>query len=202
MKKWAALISVMLVLMLLATGCSSARQKVLLDNTMNLSYAGAQKDGTHQYTSDVGELTWSSNGTIALNGQPFASISGRSGEFSFDDGRVLTGSVDASGKLKSVTVAPYTQVNSSDYPAIEAALLVYQAESSMIARRNTTTVVTVIIMLALAAAAIFAVKPVLEFLKTRGWVKTDKDRQILLYSRVGGIALAAIALIVIIASVF
>ena len=114
----------------------------------------------------------------------------------------MNAAADAAGQLKSVTVTPDTEIRSSDYPAIRAALLVYQAESSIIASRNTAAVVSVIILLVLAAAAIFAVKPVLEFLKLRGWVKTNKDSQILLYARIGGIALAVIALIVIIASVF
>ena len=70
------------------------------------------------------------------------------------------------------------------------------------ASRTTATVVSVIIMLLLAAAAIFAIKPVLSFVQMRGWVKTDKEKQILLYSRIGGIALAILALIVIIAAVF
>ena len=202
MKKWIKLVSVLMICMMLLVGCSSVRQEILLENTVNLSYAGAQKDGSHRYTSDVGELIWNTDGKITLDGQPFANMSGKSGAFVFADGRQMTAAMDADGDLKSVTVAPETEVRKSDYPAIKAALLVSRAESSIVASRTTATVVSVIIMLLLAAAAIFAIKPVLSFVQMRGWVKTDKEKQILLYSRIGGIALAILAVIVIIAAVF
>ena len=97
---------------------------------------------------------------------------------------------------------PDTEVKAEDYPVLRAALLVYQAESSIIASQNTATAVSIIILLVLAAAAIFAVGPVMTFLKLRGWLKTDDDQKILLYCRIGGIVLAVIAVIVIISAVF
>ena len=201
MKKRTSLVVLVLALILMLAGCSSVRQKILGSNDMNLTYVGIASDGSHRYTSDVGELTWL-EGKIDLDGKRFGVVSGRSGDFTFEDGRTLTAAVDASGTLVSVSVQPDTEVKAEDYPVIRAALLVYQAESSIIASRNTATVVSVIILLVLSAAAIFAVGPVMAFLKLRGWLNIGDDRKILLYCRIGGIALAIIAVIVIIGAVF
>lgn len=85
MKKRAALWVALVMIVALAGGCSAARQNTLMGNRVNLSYAGAQRDGSHQYTSAVGELTWKEGEPITLDGKPFAQIEGRSGIFTFDE---------------------------------------------------------------------------------------------------------------------
>lgn len=186
----------------LAGGCSAARQNTLMGNRVNLSYAGAQRDGSHQYTSAVGELTWKEGEPITLDGKPFAQIEGRSGIFTFDDGRVLSGTLDASGALQEVTVAVNTEVKQSDYPQMEAALLVYQAEASILRQRNTTTIVSVVVLLALAAAAIFAAAPLTAWLIQRGWMPGEKRKPVVNIARLAGIVLAVVALIIILIAVF
>ncbi len=202
MKKRAALWVALLMIVALAGGCSAARQNTLMGNRVNLSYAGAQRDGSHEYTSSVGELTWKADGTIQLDGKPFAQINGRDGIFTFDDGRVLTGTLDASGALQEVTVAVNTEVKQADYPKMEAALLVYQAESSILHRRNTATVISVLVLLALAAAAIFATAPLVAWLISRGWMPEEKRKPVVIIARLAGIVLAVIAVIVILIAVF
>lgn len=202
MKRGAALWVALVMIAALAGGCSAARQNTLMGNRVNLSYAGAQKDGSHQYTSAVGELTWRQDAPIELDGRPFAQIKGRGGIFTFDDGRVLSGSLDASGALQEVTVAVNTEVKQSDYPKMEAALLVYQAESSILRQRNTATVIAVIVLAALAAAAIFATAPLAGWLGKRGWLPQEKRKPMVQIARLAGIVLAAVALIIILIAVF
>lgn len=202
MKRGAALWVALVMIAALAGGCSAARQNTLMGNRVNLSYAGAQKDGSHQYTSAVGELTWRQDAPIELDGRPFAQIKGRGGIFTFDDGRVLSGSLDASGALQEVTVAVNTEVKQSDYPKMEAALLVYQAESSILRQRNTATVIAVIVLVALAAAAIFATAPLAGWLGKRGWMPQEKRKPVVQIARLAGIVLAAVALIIILIAVF
>ncbi len=202
MKKRAALWVALVMIVALAGGCSAARQNTLMGNRVNLSYAGAQRDGSHQYTSAVGELTWKEGEPITLDGKPFAQIEGRSGIFTFDDGRVLSGTLDASGALQEVTVAVNTEVKQSDYPQMEAALLVYQAEASILRQRNTTTIVSVVVLLALAAAAIFAAAPLTAWLIQRGWMPGEKRKPVVNIARLAGIVLAVVALIIILIAVF
>ena len=202
MKRGAALCVALAMVVALAGGCSAARQNTLMGNRVNLSYAGAPKDGSHQYTSAVGELTWKEGAPIELDGKPFAQIKGRGGIFTFDDGRVLSGALDASGSLKEVTVAVNTEVKQSDYPKMEAALLVYQAEASILRHRNTATVISVIVFLALAAAAIFAAAPLTSWLSKHGWLPEEKRKPVVQIARLAGIVLAAVALIIILIAVF
>ena len=89
MKKRTSLAVLVLALILMLAGCSSVRQKILGSNDMNLTYVGIASDGSHRYTSDVGELTWL-EGKIDLDGKRFGVVSGRSGDFTFEDGRTLT----------------------------------------------------------------------------------------------------------------
>ena len=48
MNKRAALWVALVMIVALAGGCSAARQNTLMGNRVNLSYAGAQRDGSHQ----------------------------------------------------------------------------------------------------------------------------------------------------------
>jgi hypothetical protein len=198
MKRWAAFVLALAAVMLLATGCSGVRQSTLMGNHVHLSYAGTARDGSHQYVSDVGDLVWQRGKAITLNAEPFASISGRTGTFTFPDGRVIRGTADAGGELKEVTVATGTEVRADDYPMMQAAMLIYQVESAMIRQRNTALGVSIAIALVLACAAFFAAKPFVLWRQSKAKLSEAQGKKVVAIARLVGIGLVALAVILII----
>jgi hypothetical protein len=144
----------------------------------------------------VGELVWQKGKPITLNGSPFAQISGRTGIFTFPDGRQIEGQVDAKGELSQVTVKVNTEVRKQDYAMMEAAILVHQVENAIISHQNTVVIITMLILILLAAIALFLMSRICGFMVQRRWISSDKTKAIVKIGRWVGIGLIVVAILV------
>jgi hypothetical protein len=204
MNKAIKLFPYLIMMGLLITGCAVPAHPA--DGSSGLikpTYAFDRiNHGQYIYTSSLGEVIWyeeNGEGRILLNGSEFGAFSGGEAVFSFSDGRTMKAQINRDGTVEAVSVAPGVTVGTYDHEYIALAASVAadaHARAQKISVRNGVWMLILLIL----GVALFLFTPRVMSVLSRYTAVDCENRSVNLLLRAGGLVLAVIPVIVLIAT--
>lgn len=204
MNKATRLIPYLIMMGLLITGCAVPEDPANgSSGYVKPAYAFNRiVHGQFLYTSSLGEVIWyeeNGEGRIMLNGSDFGAFAGSQAVFTFPDGRTMKAQIDRDGAVETVSVASGVTVGTYDHEYIALAAGVASDAHARAREISVRNGVWMFILLVLGAA-LFLLTPRVMSVLGRYTPIDRENRSVNLLLRTGGLVLAVIPVIVLIAT--
>lgn len=205
MKHFTRLIPYLLMMGLLITGCAAPAGSTTMDPDFiepTFSFDRVHGDAYH-YDSSLGKVTWreaDGKGLVSVKGVDFAEVRGDEAQFTFPGGRTMSARIGRDGSVEAVSVASGVVVGTDDHEYIALAVSVARDALGRARRVSLRNALWMLFLLALGAALFLLTPRVLAFADrfTRSSHRDDRRANMLL--RAGGLALAIIPILVLVAT--
>ncbi|MGI5878341.1 MAG: hypothetical protein ACOX7W_07000 [Christensenellales bacterium] len=205
MKYFTRFVPYLLMMGLLITSCAAPAGPATMDPDFiepTFTFDRVHGDIYH-YDSSLGKVTWreeGGKGLITVKGVDFAEVRGDEAQFSFPGGRTMSARIGRDGSVETVSVASGVVVGTDDHESIVLAVSVARDALSRARRVSLRNALWMLFLLVLGVALFLLTPQVLAFADrfTRSSRSGDRRANILL--RAGGLLLAIIPILVLVAT--